>query len=102
MANLNNSRNLRVRVKPYLADLKARNTTNREVAGLLGCDEATLCRVLKGLGLQKDAPLDRAALVELNAQRKQFREHVANTMSPAEAAKAANVSLRTIYRYIKK
>lgn len=98
----NNSRNLRVRVRPYLADLKSRTKTNREVAGLLGCNEQALCRILASLGLEKEAPIDRAAVSRLAKERREFRENVANTMSPADAAKAANVSLRTIYRYIKK
>lgn len=98
----NNSRNLRIRVRPYLADLKARNRTNRDVASLLDCDEATLCRVLKSLDVKKDAPVDRAAAKDLSKQRREFREHVANTMTPEDAAKAANVSVRTIYRYINK
>lgn len=99
---INNSRNLRVRVQPYLADLKSRMVTNREVALLLDCNEATLCRVLKGIGVKKEAPIDHAAVSRLAKERKRFREHAANTMSPEDAAKVANVSLRTIYRYIKK
>lgn len=98
----NNSRNLRVRVRPYLEALKSRSTTNRDVAALLGCNEQTLCRVLKGIGAKKEPAIDRTAQTKLNKARKAFREHVANTMSPEEAALAANVSVRTIYRYIKK
>lgn len=97
-----NHRNLRIRVRPYLDDLRARKTTNRAVAEELGCNEQTLCRVLKGVGLEKEAPVDRKAIADLAAERRRFRERVANTMPPEEAAKAAGVSLRTIYRYIKK
>lgn len=97
-----NHRNLRIRVRPYLDDLRARRTTNRAVAEELGCNEQALCRVLKGVGLAKEAPVDRKAIAELAAERKKFRQHVADTMTPEAAAKAAGVSLRTIYRYIKK
>lgn len=99
-----NHRNLRVRVRPYLAALESRTTTNRDVAALLGCNEQTLCRVLKGLAVKKVAPVDRKAASELSKARKQFREEVANRpgITPEEAAKICGVSARTIYRYIKK
>ena len=98
-----NHRNLRVRVRPYLDDLRERKTTNRAVAAELGCNEQTLCRVLAGLGLEKEAVVDRKALTALNAERKKFRTQVANdpTITLEEAAKRAGVSLRTIYRYKK-
>lgn len=100
----NNSRNLRIRVKPYLAELKARATTNRAVAAELGCTEEALCRVLKEVGLEKDPAIDRKAQTELNKERTAFRTRLANdpTITPAEAAKRAGCSLRTIYRYIGK
>ena len=92
---------IRTRVKPYLDDLKTRKATNREVAHALECSEEALCRTLKTM-IQKDPPQDRQAEATLKAQRKAFRYEVANTMSIENAAKAANVSTRTIYRYIKK
>ncbi len=100
--NSNNARNLRIRVKPYLDDLRSRTKTNREVAALLGCNEQTLCRVLKGLGVEKEAAIDRTAQTELNKARKAHRTKCANEMTPEEAAKACGVSVRTIYRYIGK
>lgn len=95
-----NHRNLRIRVRPYLDALRSRETTNRAVADELGCNEQALCRILKGIGLEKEAPPDRKAHAALAAERKRFRQHAADTMSPEDAAKAAGVSLRTIYRYI--
>lgn len=97
----NNSRNLRIRVRPYLADLQSRKTTNRAVADELGCNEQTLCRVLKGLNLKKEPAIDRAAQTELNKARKAFRTEVANDPNKTmeEAAKAAGVTVRTMYRY---
>lgn len=100
----NNSRNLRIRVKPYLADLKARVTTNRAVAAELECSEEALCRVLAEVGLQKDPAIDRKAQTALNKERVAFRTALANdpSITPTEAAKRAGCSLRTIYRYIGK
>lgn len=97
----NNSRSLKFRVKEFLPALKARDTTNREVALILGCNEEALCRVLSSMGFKKDAAVDRKALAALNAERKAFRTRVANdpSITLEEAAKQAGVSLRTIYRY---
>lgn len=100
----NNSRNLRIRVRPYLDELKSRAITNREVAAQLGCNEATLCRVLSQLGFAKEPAIDRKALSDLNRERKRFRIATANdpANTPEQAAKICNVSVRTIYRYIGK
>lgn len=102
MAN-SNQRNLRVRIKPYLEDLRSRQMTNREAAEILGCNEQALCRMLSSIGFEREPAMDRTAVTRLNAERKAFREKVANdpNMTPEQAAKAANVSLRTIYRYKK-
>lgn len=94
--------NLRVRVQPFLAALRARETTNREVAICLGCNEQALSRLLGTLGFEKEPAIDRAAVSRLAKERRAFRAHVANTMTPEAAAAAAGVSLRTIYRYIDK
>lgn len=97
----NNHRNLRVRVQPYLARLRAREMTNREVAGLLGCNEQALSRLLGTMGFEKEPAVDRKAASLLNAERKAFRFKLANdpTISMEEAAARAGVALRTIYRY---
>ena len=92
---------IRTRVKPYLDDLKSRKITNRTVAQALNCSEEALSRTLKNL-IKKDPPQDRHAEAALRQQRKLHRTEVANTMSIEDAAKAANVSTRTIYRYLKK
>lgn len=100
----NHALNLRVRVRPYLADLKARTKTNREVAKILNCNEQTLCRVLAGLGVEKEPAIDRKAISDLNQQRRAYRIKVANdpSLTPEQAAQLADVSVRTIYRYIGK
>jgi DNA-directed RNA polymerase specialized sigma24 family protein len=94
--------NLRARVKPYLADLKSRATTNRAVAAELGVNEQSLCRVLAELEFEKEPAVDRTLATKLHRERQAFRTQCAATMTPEDAAKACNVSLRTIYRYMKK
>lgn len=87
-------------IQPYIPDLKARLITNREVARLLNVTEAHLSRTLKDLGIQKD-PAKNARLhqKQLTKTRKEHRASAANRLPPEEAAKAANCSIRTIYRY---
>lgn len=99
----NNHRNLRVRVQPYLAALKARETTNRDVAFLLGCNEQALSRLLGTMGFEKEPAIDRKAASELVAERQAFRTKLANdpSLTMEEAAVRAGCSLRTIYRYRK-
>ena len=88
---------LKHKLQPYLAQLKSRQITNREVAAELGVSEHHLCRVLKTLNLQKDMPTAKAN-AELKAARKAHRLNVAKALPIKEAAKAANCSTRTIYR----
>ncbi len=99
------TRNLRFRMKEYLPALQSRQMTNREAAALLGVHEEHLCRMLAEVGFKKEPPanrVDRETAKRLAAEKKAFRTLVANTMTPEDAAKAANVSVRTIYRYIAK
>ncbi len=84
-------------IQPYLEQLKSRELTNRAVAEILGVSEEHVSRTLKALGVKKDV-LPGTAERELRATRRQYREHVAKTMPPKQAARAANCSLRTIYR----
>lgn len=95
-------RNLRLRVVPYLDALKAREITNRAVAEELGCNEQHLSRVLAGLNLKKDPAPDRAARKALAKARREHLAHCAATLSPEAAAAACGVSVRTIYRHLKK
>jgi transposase len=90
---------LKIRLRPYLADLQKRKVTNRAVAKVLGVSEAHLSRVLKGIIVKDPANNERKARKDLLATRKIFRDSVANTLSIKEAAKRANCSERTIYRH---
>ena len=94
--------NMRQRVKPHLDDLKARKITNREVAKILGCNEQALSRLLGTIEFERDPPVDHAAHRELVRTRKEHLAQCAATMTPEQAAKACNVSVRTIYRYVDK
>lgn len=90
---------LKVRVQPYLPKLKNRQLTNREVAHALGVAEEHLCRTLKNLGFERDAPPDRSKQQELVKARKDHQKALAaSKLTPAQAAQAAGCSERTIYR----
>jgi hypothetical protein len=87
-------------IQPYIPDLKARLITNRDVARLLNVTEAHLSRTLKDLNVVKDpAKNQRIQQKQLTEIRKKHRQSAANRLPPEEAAKAANCSIRTIYRY---
>ncbi len=94
---------LKLKIRPYLDDLKSRKTTNRAVAAELRVSEEHVSRVLKALKLEKDpAPdskADTKARKALLAARKALRTQVASTHGIKEAAKLANCSERTIYRF---
>lgn len=96
------TRNARVRVEAYLPQLKAREMSSREVAGLLGIHEQHLCRVLAELGFEKDPAVDRKAQKAATAEKKARIAEFAQNHPPEEAARLAGVSLRTIYRYLDK
>lgn len=89
---------LRDQIKPFLPQIISREVTNRAVAALLGVSESHLCRVLKQLKVVKEEAPNSKARRELNAARREFRLHAANTMSIDAAARAAGCSTRTIYR----
>lgn len=96
---------LRIRLKPYLDDLRSRTRTNRDVAAELKVNEQSLSRVLKAIpSFIKDPPPDRKATTALNRARIEHRTELAkNTnLSLEQAAKAACVSVRTMYRYRQK
>lgn len=96
------TRNARVRVDPYLPQLRAREMTNREVAALLGITEEHLSRTLKEIGFEKEPAVDRAALKKATADKKANIAALAAAHPPEEAARLAGVSVRTIYRYLDK
>lgn len=86
-------------LQPYLDRLRDRDITNRDVARELGVAEESVCRALKRLGFQKNAPASRKAQSALYAARQALRLQLAHTLPPAEAAAAAHCSVRTIYRF---
>jgi transcriptional regulator with XRE-family HTH domain len=87
-------------IQPYIPDLKARLITNREVARLLNVTEAHLSRTLKDLEIAKEpAKNHRQQQKQLTKTRKEHRLSLSKRLPPEEAAKAANCSIRTIYRY---
>lgn len=89
---------LKKKLEPYLDRIRRRELTNREVAALLNTNETYVCRVLKGMGIEREEIVKPPTSKELNAARTEHRELMASTMTAKEAAKAAGCSLRTIYR----
>lgn len=88
---------LKLRLRPYLEQLRTRQMTNRAVAKELGVSEEHLSRVLKTL-ITKEPAFDPGKRKELLAARRQHRIAAAQTLPVAEAARAAKCSVRTIYR----
>ncbi len=84
-------------LQPYLERLVNREMTSRALAKTLNVSEAHLSRVLKANKITK-APIYKPDPA-LREARKAHRIKVANSMAPEDAAKAANCSVRTIYRY---
>ena len=87
-------------VQPYLEELRLRQRTNREVARILGVNEAYLARVLGELNLIKIPSQTAREQAEI-ARRKELRAkraQIAATMSVGEAARLSEVTERTIYR----
>jgi hypothetical protein len=90
---------LRDRIKPYIDQIVRRELTNRAVAAELGVSEHHVCRVLKALNVVRNPAPTRDNKAALIQERKDFRASVAASMSVTDAARAANCSTRTIYRY---
>ncbi len=96
---------LKLTIRPYLADLQAREVSNREVARILDVSEEHISRTLKALNIVK-VPSAHALKAkkkenyqELEKARKAHLSKLANTLSPQEAAEAGNCHIRTIYRH---
>jgi IS30 family transposase len=89
---------LRDDLKPYIDALKRREITGREVARLLGTHESYISRVLARMNITRDPPAKPLTDKIINQARAEHRLLCAQTMEPKAAAKAANCSLRTIYR----
>lgn len=91
---------LRDRITPFLEDIVNRRVTNRAVALRLQVSEEHVSRTLKELHVIK-VPAERrgAAQKELVAARYAYRQQAAKTLTPRQAARAANCSIRTIYRW---
>lgn len=93
---------LKTAIQPYIEDLTNRLITNREVATILNVTESHLSRTLKDLGIKK-IPAENTRLNQkiLNKTRREHRQKLAQTLTPERAAKLANCTVRTIYRYKK-
>lgn len=96
------TRNVRIRIQPYLAQLKGREMTNRECAALLDVTEEHISRTLTEIGFEKDPAVDRAAQKAATAAKRAAIASAATSMTPEDAARACGVSVRTIYRYLDK
>jgi len=92
---------LKLRIEPYLDDLKAKKVTNRQVAVILGVTESWVSKVLKKEGIVRQNKHKRAEKRQLRQARLLHRHLAADTMSIQEAAKACNVHPRTITRLLK-
>jgi hypothetical protein len=89
---------LRDDLKPFIERITRREITGREVARILGRHESHVCRVLASMGVKRDEPAKPLTDKLINQARAEHRLLCAQTMEPKAAAKAANCSLRTIYR----
>lgn len=89
---------LKKTLQPYLQKLISRGITGRVVAKELGISEEHLSRTLKGMGIARE-PAQKRKQKEATSKRREQIEALAKTMPAAEAAKQANCSIRTIYRY---
>lgn len=99
------------RLNPKLLEqLRTRKVTNRAAAEALGVSETYLCRTLAELGAEKvkgATSEHREQRSTLAKTRTQVREQLAkrvnrNEMTIEKAAKAANCSVRTMFRYCAK
>lgn len=85
-------------LKPYIDRIVKREITNRELARILSTHETYICRVLKRMGVEREALVPAPSTKEIRAARAEHRHLVATTLSVKEAAAAAGCSERTIYR----
>lgn len=85
-------------LKPYIDRIVKREITNRELAAVLGTHETYVCRVLKRMGIVREAIVAPPSSKEIRAARAEHRRLVATTMTIKQAAAAAGCSERTIYR----
>jgi AraC-like DNA-binding protein len=85
-------------LKPYIDRIVKREITNRELARVLNTNETYVCRVLKRMGIVREAIPAAPSTKEIRAARAEHRRLVATTLPVKEAAAAAGCSERTIYR----
>jgi AraC-like DNA-binding protein len=85
-------------LKPYIDRIVKREITNRELARVLNTNETYVCRVLKRMGIVREAIIAPPSTKEIRAARAEHRRLVATTLPVKEAAAAAGCSERTIYR----
>jgi len=92
---------LRDKIKPFIPQIISRELTNRALAAKLGASETHICRLLKQLNVKRDAAPTRANKRALIQARQALRTVLANDpdLTMVEAARRANCSVRTLYRY---
>lgn len=92
---------LKVRVQPYLEDLRTREITVKALATQLGVGYTYLSRLLHQLG-HRPEPGQRQKDRLLRQARKEYREQLARTESIDKAAQLAYCHPRTIRRILAK
>lgn len=90
---------LKVKVQPYLDDIKSRKLTVKAAAKLLNVGYTYLSKVLNEIGGQP-GPGQRALDKQLTQARRDHRRHVATTLPLHQAATAAKCHPRTIQRIL--
>lgn len=93
---------LRLRILPFVAAIRDRKITGRDVAAKLGVTESWVSKTLKDLGVAK-APREKPSRKEnqrLREGRLAHRTQAATTLSITEAAKVCKVHPRTIMRLL--
>ncbi len=91
---------LRQSITPYIAALRDRKITGREVARVLGVTESWVSKTLKDLEVVRVKKTSRDEERQLRQARLAHRLKAAKSMTVAEAAKACNVHPRTITRLL--
>lgn len=92
---------LKVRVQPYLEDLRTRKLTVKALAAELDVGYTYLSRLLHQLGHRAE-PGQRQRNRQLRQARQEYREQVARTEPIHKAAQLAHCHPRTIRRVLAK
>ena len=92
---------VKIRIGPYIEQLRERKITGREVARILGVTESWVSKALKDAGVVREKKLNRQERHNLRQARLAHRMQAIKTMTPKQAAEACNVHVRTITRLLK-